>query len=402
MQCPVLPVWFSRLGLLLLLATGCGVQGSGLGGGTDAGTKAPTLDGHPPTEVTPAGPEAAPGSEVGHDSVPAWADVQSAAETPPVEVDGGADALLPFLDTSPQVDLPAAAETPTADTRPDLPSSVPDVPLADLPAAEVIVAEAGPSEANPPEVPASDLPGLDLPGLDLPGLDLPALDLPGPDLPGLDLPGPDLPKLDLSPDLRPAPSEEWTLDNTSTIGGHTPAVTGAPTVTSTPVGTSLCFDGSADGLLFSSNPIQAMRQFTIQILIDPQLSAGTKPRLLHIGDPNTPNDRMTIQLWPATGGDWYMVAGFSWNGTVTNVDTSAVAHPSGQWYWLALTYDGQAARLYVNGVLEATSANFTYGPMVAASTSVAMRQSNENFLDGCLRSMDFYASALSASQLNRP
>ena len=392
MQRPVLPVWSSQLGLLLLLASGCGVQGSGLGGDKDAAPRAPTLDGRPPTEAAPAGPEAAPGSEVGLDSVLALADVQAAAETPPLKVDGGADAILPFLDTSPQIDLPAATEAPTADTRPDLPSSIPDVPLADLPAAEAPVAEVGAAEASPPDAPALDLPGLDLPGLDLRGPDLR-----GPDLPGLDLPGPDL-----SPDLRPTPSEEWTLDNTGTIGGHTPAVSGAPTVTSTPVGTSLCFNGTDDGLLFSNNPIQAMRQFTIQILIDPQLSAGTKPRLLHIGDPNTPNDRMTIQLWPATGGDWYMVAGFSWKGTVTNVDTSAVAHPSGQWYWLALTYDGQAARLYVNGVLEATSANFTYGPMVAASTSVAMRQSNENFLDGCLRSMDFYASALSASQLNRP
>jgi len=94
---------------------------------------------------------------------------------------------------------------------------------------------------------------------------------------------------------------------------------------------------------------------------------------------------------------------FSWNGILTNIEDTANTHPSGQWYWLALTYDGQTARVYVNGVLE-KSAALTFGPMATASVFLATRQNGQagQFFPGCMRDIEFFDTALPAAQLRSP
>ena len=103
---------------------------------------------------------------------------------------------------------------------------------------------------GPANVPL-DGPALDRAPLDTPKLDVAPEAVP-PDLPlTVDLPSPDLPP----PDLAPLPTSDWVIDNTTSIDGQAPTVMGTPTVTAMDAGRAVCFDGTADGLLFDTNPI---------------------------------------------------------------------------------------------------------------------------------------------------
>ncbi len=217
-----------------------------------------------------------------------------------------------------------------------------------------------------------------------------------------DGPGPDLPTLDLPPpNLGPQPTTDWVVDSTTSIGGFTPTVMGSPTVTAMDAGTAVCFDGTRDGLLLDDNPIQGMQRFTIEALLYPALDGASQPRFIHIG--GSPNNvpRLVMQMTSDASGNWHAAAVFYWGNTLTTVEDATSTHPSNQWYWVAVTYDGQTARLYVNGVLE-DSANLTFGPMTTGSTSLATRQNGQYYFPGCMRDVEFFNRALPAGQLETP
>jgi hypothetical protein len=197
------------------------------------------------------------------------------------------------------------------------------------------------------------------------------------------------------------PTSDWVVDNTTSIAGYTPTVMGTPTVTPMDAGTALCFDGTSDGLLFATNPIQGMQQFTIETLVYPEIAGAAQPRILHLGGPGANDARLVIQMRPDGATSWHLLVGFFWGTLSTTIEDTTAIHPSNQWYWLAVTYDGQTARLYVNGVLEKSTA-LTFGPMAAGSMSLAARQTAANFFPGCIRDVEFFNTALPAAELHAP
>jgi hypothetical protein len=143
-----------------------------------------------------------------------------------------------------------------------------------------------------------------------------------------------------------------------------------------------------------------MQKFTIQTLVYPEFTGTDDPRLIHLGDSvgNTP--RLVIQMRANALGTWHAYVSFYRNNLPTKLEATT-NHASNQWYWLAVTYDGQTASVYVNGVLE-TSDTLTFGPMVAGSTSLGTRQNGQYYFPGCMREVEFFNSALPASQLSKP
>lgn len=383
--------------LLTLTATGCGVSGNGLGDNhADAAKDAPkqtdaksavNLDADQVLpEVSPETnslhPDAAPGEAEPRDVRDANPDQASS----PDNVQANPDLFLD--DSGPFADTPIAFEVQTS---PDMP--VPDVPVA--------------NDTNDVSLP----PQIDGPVTDSVNHDLPVLDTAPPDSPRLDLAPVDQasdppPVVDVAtdpttPDLAPQPTSNWVIDNTTSIGGFTPTVTGSPTVTAMDAGTALCFDGTSDALFLNTNPILGLQRFTIETLVYPELTGTSEPRLIHIGDAGNNTPRLILQLRSDASGTWHAYIGFLWAGVTTNVEDTTFTHPSNQWYWLALTYDGQTARVYVNGVLESTT-NLAFGPMTAGTTSIAVRQNGQYYFPGCMRDVEFFNSALPASQLEKP
>jgi hypothetical protein len=412
-----------------LFALGCGVDSKGLGHQSDAADAAKLFSDARPAEVRPAdGREGAVPSPDAQTVDGLRTDAAVGGPDVSAEVAGGsldlrasdatptADGLLQGTDVHPSPDL--LAKDLEADhagsSGDDAPIVVPtDVLVVDSASPDGMPVDSASAELEPPDAPVPvDMFSVDGQAPDSAKPDL-ALDLPrdlapdlGPDVsPDLrpDL-GPDL-ALDMLPDVGPTPTKEWIIDNTSSIGGNAPTVLGAPTVTALDAGTALCFDGTQDGLQLSTNPVQGMAQFTIETLVYPELNSAGTPRVFYIADPATANpvNRMALQVVSTAAGNWHLLMSFSWNGILTNIEDTANTYPSGQWYWLALTYDGQTARIYVNGVL-AKSAALTFGPMGTASIFLATRQNGQagQFFPGCMRDIEFFDTALPAAQLRSP
>jgi len=406
MKYPRSAVWI--VSLCLLPAAGCGVSSSGLGTRADAAdgpnktldTRATTdLDIHPllpetnsdafPVAALDGAPDAAPAN-----TLDATLDRASSPDGATTSSD------LFLVDSAPVVDAPSTIEVETILDAPwtndtndtDNANDAADGPLAAQPDGPVIVQVDGQVDG-----PALDTLLLDSAPPDLPPPDLAPADR-VPDLPPIvDVPGPDL----SPPDLGPQPTTNWVIDNTTSIGGFAPTVMGAPTVTAMDAGTAVCFDGTQDGLVLATNPIQGMQAFTIEALVFPEFTGVSDVRLIHVGDANANNPRVVMEMRSDVSGNWHALAVFNWNRTNTTIEDTNNIHPSGQWYWLTITYDGQIARVYVNGVLE-NSRNLTFGSVAAASVSLGARPTGPFYYPGCMRDVKFFGSALPASQLDRP
>ena len=387
---PCLPAtWIACPVLLLLPAAGCSVSDDGLGSRFDGSDgRVQTSDARPAAALDAyaasleANPDRSPlPSEAGlADLAPKDVTDTSPDRTPLLDVSGPGPDLVP-QDSSPGGDAPVAFEVQIAPDARDAPlPAEPDGPASnpvDGPARDTAPLDATPLDSAPPDLARKDV----------------ALDQPL----SVDLPTPDLP----SPDLAPKPTSDWVVDNTTSIAGYVPTVMGTPTVTPMDAGTAVCFDGTTDGLLFATNPIQGMQQFTIQTLVYPEIAGTAQPRILHLGGPGANDVRLVIQMRPDGATSWHLLVGFYWNATNTTVEDTAAIHASNQWYWLAVTYDGLTARVYVNGVLE-NSIALTFGPMVAGSMSLAARQNGASCFPGCMRDLEFFNAPLVASQLHKP
>jgi hypothetical protein len=383
--------------LLTLPAAGCNVSSKGLGNQFDA------ADG--PKQRPEASPAAISDASALLPEVGSQTPSDGAAEAAPSAATDLAPSELP--DASPDREPSVEAASTTVDLASRDTASAADVPFAYevqiLP--DVPLAMDGTTDLPPPQVDSAD--GSPTVSLDGPAIDTAPDNSAPPDLAPADLARdlsvfPDLPAPDLAPaDVAPQPTVNWVVDSTTSIGGFTPTVMGTPTVTAMDAGTAVCFDGTQDGLLLATNPLQGMQKFTIQTLVYPEFTGTDDPRLIHLGDSvgNTP--RLVIQMRANVSGSWHVYVSFYRNNIPTNLEATTNNHASNQWYWLAVTYDGQTASVYVNGVLE-TSDTLTFGPMVAGSTSLGTRQNGQYYFPGCMREVEFFNSALPASQLSKP
>jgi hypothetical protein len=381
-----------------LLAAGCGVSDSGLGNRPDAADgprKAIDTQAAVDVDIHPLLPETLPDPTSDGASEAALVNAVDGSADPAPFPDAGAPGPdLLQADSMPVVDVPFATEVETTSDVPltsdtsqaDDAGDADDGPLAPQPDGPVIVQV---------DVAIPDTLLLDSSPLDLLPPDLAPADH-APDLPPIvDVPGPDL----APPDLGPQPTSNWVIDNTTSIGGFTTTVMGAPTVTALDAGTAVCFDGNQDGLLLGTNPIQGMQRFTIEVLVFPEFTGSADTRLIQITDSN--NLRLVMGMRSVASGNWHALVTFSGSGPATTIEDSNAPHPSNQWYWLTVTYDGQTASVYVNGALE-NSRNLAFGPMAAGSASLATRPNGQYNFPGCMRDVKFFASALPVRQLDKP
>ena len=400
-------VWIVSLSLLTLLATGCNVSSSGLGSLFDA------ADG--PRQTLDAQSEDARDAssllfEAGHEEVP-----DSAPDGLPDRAPNPATDAVLWDTTGASSDHGSSPDGATAgqdavleDGRP--PADVPLLFEVDTPPDGPLVRDGQVEQGGLDGIDGLPPPPIDGPvtlPVDAPALDSTPVDAtPSDGVPrdqAQDPPAlPDLPAPDLAPaDVGPHPTINWVIDNTTSIGGFTPTVLGSPTVTAMDAGTAVCFDGTRDGLLLATNPIQGMQRFTIETLVYPEFTSTSTPRLIHIGGSAATSPRLIFQMVGEASGAWHALIGFYSAGAQTDLEDTTYSHPSNQWYWLAVTYDGQTARVYVNGVLENSSA-FTFNPMATGSTSLGTRLNGQYYFPGCMRDVEFFNSALPASQLDKP
>ena len=95
--------------------------------------------------------------------------------------------------------------------------------------------------------------------------------------------------------------------------------------------------------------------------------------------------------------DTYLRANQDHNRTL--IDRSK-KHPTGQWHWVALVYDGEVMTNYINGVKE-IEGEVLLPPMVEGAISIGVRQNKVSWYKGAIREVRFTREALKPASLQR-
>lgn len=191
----------------------------------------------------------------------------------------------------------------------------------------------------------------------------------------------------------------WTLDSTTVVGGHKPEPVGSPQVVEEDGRKAVYFDGQRDGLFFSVNPLAGWPRFTVQALIKPDPTGGAEQRFVHIQDVQGRRAMLETRMTPDRRWvlDTYLRASAERSRTL--IDRSKT-HPSGQWHWVALVYDGEIMTNYIEGVKE-LEGEVLLPPMVEGAISVGVRQNKVSWYKGAIREIRFHPEALEPAALQR-
>jgi hypothetical protein len=192
----------------------------------------------------------------------------------------------------------------------------------------------------------------------------------------------------------------WLLDNIGKIGGHVVTVAGAPRVEAVAGEKAVVFDGVKDGIFVPAIPFAGAKHYTIEILFQPREGGPSAQRFLHAQDAAEHRALIETRL-DGKGGWWldtYILTGAPASG-VTLIDPARV-HPTGQWYWAALRYDGKIMAHFVNGRKELERAA-TFEPFGAGQTSLGVRQNRVYWFKGAIREVRFHTEAVPDEKLQR-
>lgn len=175
----------------------------------------------------------------------------------------------------------------------------------------------------------------------------------------------------------------WVLDNLTAIAGHPVIVIGSPRVVRTDQGPAIEFDGVDDGLLLDVNPIAGLGQFTIEVLLQPAADGPDEQRFLHIEEAAAPN-RALLELRMLPGARWTLDTYLRWGDAGLTLLDRTLAHPTGSWHVVALTWDGRTMTHSVDGVPE-SSGEVAFKPLGAGRTSIGVRQNRVSWFKGRIR-----------------
>jgi hypothetical protein len=186
----------------------------------------------------------------------------------------------------------------------------------------------------------------------------------------------------------------WQLGDVKRVGGHETEVLGAPRV----VDGAAVFDGVHDGVFVPNNPLAGAAQFTIEILFSPAEGGPEAQRFFHLQDDT--DWRVMIETRLDGKGSWWLdtYLGSPKGGTAL-IDPKRV-HPTNQWFWAAVRYDGKTMTDFVNGEKELESPA-TFGPFTAGKLSLGVRQNKVFWFKGAIRAVRFTPGALPAEKLQR-
>jgi hypothetical protein len=194
-------------------------------------------------------------------------------------------------------------------------------------------------------------------------------------------------------------SVTWRFDAPGAIGGNRTTVEGPPRVIQTSKGPAIEFNGVADAIFVETHPLAGAEKFTWEVVFRPDRGGKAEQRFFHLQENGTEN-RMLFEI-RVIGDQWCLDAFmFSPTGSKALLDRTKL-HPLGGWYAVAMTYDGEWFRNFVNGV-EQGSAQIRLTPNGAGRTSIGVRINRVDYFKGAIRESRFTRRALRASEFLKP
>ncbi|HEX8141317.1 MAG TPA: LamG domain-containing protein [Pyrinomonadaceae bacterium] len=187
----------------------------------------------------------------------------------------------------------------------------------------------------------------------------------------------------------------WKIDNLQKIGGHATSVIGNPQVTNGPGGRALLFDGTDDGLFVNVNPVAGAKAFTVEAIFRPDAGGTQEQRWFHIQE-ETSDDRILLEI-RLVGDQWFLDTFIKSGENSRTLYDENFKHPVGQWYHVALVYDGTQMRDYVDGQ-EELSGPLTIAPLERGRTSIGVRQNRVFWFKGAVSRARFTPRALTPGE----
>ena len=191
----------------------------------------------------------------------------------------------------------------------------------------------------------------------------------------------------------------WKLENPAQIGGRATEMLGSPKVLNEGGVKAVAFNGVSDGLFVPVNPVCNWPQFTIEVLFKPESGGEEEQRFIHIQDKD--GRRIMIETRLTKDGRWaldtYLFSSKDNNRALLD---KTLLHATGQWYWVALVYDGKTMTNYINGVKE-LSGEVVLPPMAEGRISIGVRQNKVCWYKGAIREIQFHSVALPPDALRR-
>ena len=187
----------------------------------------------------------------------------------------------------------------------------------------------------------------------------------------------------------------WKIDQLAKIGGQATTVIGSPRVIDAPVGKAVLFDGVDDALLVPSNPIAGLQAFTVEAIFRPDRGGNKEQRWFHIQG-NTRDDRVLLEI-RVEGEQWFLDTFIKSGENRRTLYAENFKHPLGQWYHVALVFDGSTMKHYVDG-REELSGPLTIAPLDDGKTSIGVRMNRVNWFKGAVSRARFTARALSPKE----
>ena len=186
-------------------------------------------------------------------------------------------------------------------------------------------------------------------------------------------------------------STNWKIDNVKKIGSNPVTVIGHPRVTDGPGGKAVSFDGVGDALLINNNPLVGAQAFTVEAEFRPDAGGAKEQRWFHIQEDNSEN-RVLLETRLA-GNEWFLDTFIRSGENNRTLYAETFKHPIGPWYHVALVFDGQEMRHYVDGK-EEMAGPLTIAPLAAGRTSIGVRLNRVYWFKGAVRKLRFTRRAL--------
>ena len=193
-------------------------------------------------------------------------------------------------------------------------------------------------------------------------------------------------------------SEVWNFDRLDRLGTHATTVRGNPRLIDTPKGKAIEFDGVDDAIFLDVHPLAGAETFTWEVIFRPDKGGKPEQRFFHLQE-NGSETRLLFET-RLVSDDWYLDS-FANSGESKALMRKDRLHPLGEWYHVAMVYDGKEFRNYVNGELEG-AAPLKLKPQGPGRTSVGVRINLVDYFKGAIRLSRFSRRALPTADFLKP
>ncbi|MFT5091060.1 MAG: hypothetical protein ACI8PG_005444 [Planctomycetota bacterium] len=188
----------------------------------------------------------------------------------------------------------------------------------------------------------------------------------------------------------------WNLESIERMGNLPLNTAGTPRVIDSPHGKAVEFGGEADALFSQSNPLQGLAQFTLEILFCPAAGGLREQRFFHAGQVH--GERVLFETRLTGDGYWYLDTFISSGESSCTLLNEGFLHPVDQWYYLAMSCDGQEQVNYVNGSQEQCAA-VDFVEQGEGALSIGVRLNEVCWFKGAIAAVRLTPIALRVGQL---